>query len=87
MQPGAVVPADVLRDCSACSSTGRPRPGVDELALERGEEALAQGVIPALPGPPDGQGDLVLFGEGGVGRGSVLGDVIGVEDHARLGAV
>src|SRR5580704_1718048 len=85
VQPGAVVPADVLHNRAPGPGPGGPGPGVDELALERGEEALGQRVVPALAGPPDRQGDLAVGGEGGVGGGGVLAAAVGVEDHARLG--
>ena len=55
--------------------------------LSEEKKLSARALSQHWPAPPDRQGDLVLFREGGVGRGSVLGDVIGVEDHARLGAV
>ena len=67
MQPGAVVPGDVLHDCPPGPGPGRPGPGVDELALERGEERLGQRVVPAPAGPAGRQGDLAFFREGGAG--------------------
>jgi hypothetical protein len=46
-----VVPAlDVVEDGAPQTFTSRPRPGLDELALDGGEEALGDGVVPALAG-------------------------------------
>ena len=39
---------DVVNDRPAGPGPGWPRPPVDELLLQRGEEALGDGVIPAL---------------------------------------
>ena len=50
VQAGAVVPADVLGDCAAGGGPGGPGLQVDQFCLERPEEALGQGVIPALAG-------------------------------------
>ena len=50
MQPGAVVPADVLGDGAPGAGPGGPGLQVGELAFERAEEALGQGVVPALTG-------------------------------------
>jgi hypothetical protein len=47
VQAGAVVPADVLGDGPAGSSSGDPGLQVDQLALDGAEEALGQGVVPA----------------------------------------
>jgi len=58
--------------------------GIDELALERGEEALGQGVVPALARPAHRERDLVVLRKGGVGGRGVLAPAVGVEDHARL---
>ena len=44
VQAGAVVPADVLGDGPAGSSSGDPGLQVDQLALDGAEEALGQGV-------------------------------------------
>jgi hypothetical protein len=85
VQPGAVVPGDVLHDRAPGVDPGRPGAGVDQLALERGEERLRQGVVPALARPADRQCVLALLREGGVGGGGLLAAAVGVEDHARLG--
>lgn len=50
VQAGAVVPADVLGDGPAGAGSGGPGLQVDELAFERAEEALGQGIVPALTG-------------------------------------
>src|SRR5262249_37800339 len=48
VQSGAVVPGDVLHDRPAGLGPGGPGLQIGELALERGEEALGHGVVPAL---------------------------------------
>jgi hypothetical protein len=48
VQPGAVVPADVLDDRAPCAGPGGPGAKVEQLAFDRSEERLGQGVIPAL---------------------------------------
>ena len=50
VQPGAVVPADVLDHGPLGSCPSGPGAGVDELALDGGEEALSHRVVPALTG-------------------------------------
>jgi len=42
---------DVLEDRPASSGARRPDAAVEQLLLERGEEALRHGVVPALSGP------------------------------------
>src|SRR4249920_855554 len=81
VQPGAVVPADVLNDRPAGRGPGGPGLGIDQLAFDRGEEALGQGVVPALAGAPHRQGDLAVSGEGRELAGGVLAASIAVEDH------
>jgi hypothetical protein len=49
VQPGAVVPADVLGDAAGAGSGG-PGLQVDQLAFDGGEEAFGQSVVPALAG-------------------------------------
>lgn len=51
VQSGAVVPGDVFDDGSASGGSGRPGLVVGQFALDRAEEALGQGVVPALAGP------------------------------------
>src|SRR5215469_12012837 len=72
VQPGAVVPADVLGDGAAGAGSGGPGVVVEQLALDGTEEALGQGVVPALAGPAVGQPDLVVVGEPGELGGRVL---------------
>src|SRR5215469_7963682 len=81
VQAGAVVPADVLDDRPSGGSLGGPGLGVDQLAFECGEEALGEGVVPALAGPAEGQDHLVALGELGKLRRGVLAAAVGVEDH------
>src|SRR5690349_6027199 len=65
VQAGAVVPAEVLGDGAGGAGPGGPGLHVDQLAFDRAEEALGQGVVPALTGAPVGQLDLAVGGEGG----------------------
>jgi hypothetical protein len=67
VQPGAVVPADVLDDGPVCHGVGGPGLQVKQLAFDRGEEALGESIVPALAGPPGGQGDLAVTGQLGEG--------------------
>jgi hypothetical protein len=62
---------------------GGPGPGVDELALERGEEALGECVVPALARPAHRERDLAVFGEGGVGGRGVLDGFKGSSQQCR----
>lgn len=50
VQAGAVVPAGVFGDGAAGACPGGPGLQVDQLAFDGAEEALAQGVVPALTG-------------------------------------
>src|SRR5215218_7793423 len=65
VEPGAVVPRDVVHGGAAGSGPGRPGLPVQALALERGEERRPARV-PALPGPTGRQPHLEIAGEGGV---------------------
>lgn len=47
--PGVVSAFDVVEDGPVPPGPGWPGPVVDELALDRGEEALGDGVVPAFP--------------------------------------
>src|SRR5215469_235637 len=86
VQPGAVVPADVVNDRPARRGPGGPGLGIDQLAFDRGEETLGQGVVPALAGAPHRQGHLAVAGQlSEAGRG-VLAASIAVEDHPWAGA-
>src|SRR5918999_3351502 len=79
VEPGAVVPGDVLHGGAAGGGSGGPGLGVQALTLQRGEERFGQRVVPALPGPAAGQGDLEIAGEGGVVVAGVLTAAISVE--------
>ncbi len=63
MQSGAVVPADVLDNSVAGAGAGWPGLQVDELAFDRAEEALGQGIVPALAGAAVGELDLAVAGQ------------------------
>jgi hypothetical protein len=64
---------------------GGPGPGLDQRALEGGEERLGDRVVPALALAPDQQHDLLLACQRGERGGGVLAAPVGVEDHVRLG--
>jgi len=82
VQVGAVVPADVLHDRTAGPGPGGPGADICQLAFERGEERLGEGVVPALASAPEGQGDLAVTGQGGeLGRG-VLAAAVGVKPNS-----
>lgn len=85
MQPGAVVPGDLLDRRSP--DPGGPGSLVDQFALQRGEEPLGEGVVPALTGPPGREDHLAVVGEGGVrGRGVLLKDQVKPGAGAATGA-
>src|SRR5829696_4901882 len=63
VQPGAVVPADVLDGGVAGVGSGGPGLLVEALALEGREERFGQRVVPALPGPPRRQRDFQVARE------------------------
>src|SRR5215217_1780801 len=85
VQPGAVVPADVLHDCAAGGGSGGPGLLVEALAFQRREERLGQRVVPALPGPTVRQRHLEIAGEGGVVAAGVLAPAIGMEHDPSCG--
>src|SRR5215472_8558267 len=85
MQPGAVVPGDVLDDGPAGHVLGGPGLKVGQLAFERGEKRFRKSVVPALAGPAVGQRDLAVTGQGGEGGGGVLATPVRMENHARSG--
>src|SRR3954471_5286894 len=66
VEPGAVVPGDVVHDGAAGAGSAGPGLLVDAFPLQRGEEGLGDGVVPALTGSTRRQGDLAVLGEGGV---------------------
>ena len=72
VQPGAVVSGDVLHDRPAGSGPGVPGPKVGELALQRGEERLGHGVVPALALAAHRWQDLAASGEISERSGGVL---------------
>src|SRR5271165_401510 len=64
VQPAHVVPAlDVVEHRPVQTLASRPGPGVDELALDGGEEALGHGIVPALALAPDREHDAVGPGQ------------------------
>jgi hypothetical protein len=71
-RPGAVVPADVLDNRVAGTGPGWPDLQVEQLALDRAEEALGEGVVPALAGAAVGQLDLAVAGQLGERSRGVL---------------
>src|SRR5438067_3705224 len=73
MQPAGVVPAfDVVEDSPVQACAGGPGAAVDELALDGGEEALSNGVIPAFSFSGYRQDDAVRAGQGGEVPAGVL---------------
>jgi hypothetical protein len=60
VQAGAVVPADVFGDGVAGACPGGPGLQVDQLAFDGTEEALGQGIVPALAGAAVGQLNLAV---------------------------
>jgi hypothetical protein len=72
VQPRAVEPCDVVDDRAARGCEGGPRFLVEAFALERGEEAFREGVVPALTGAPDREPDGEIAGEPGVVAAGVL---------------
>src|SRR5215469_2964430 len=85
VQPGAVVPADVLGDGAAGAGSGGPGVVVEQLALDGTEEALGESVVPALAGAAVGQLDLAVRREGRELARCVLAAPVGVEGHSGLG--
>jgi hypothetical protein len=55
----AVVPAGVVHDGAAGGGPGGPRPGVGQIAFQRGGKARRKGVAPALGQVPDVQSSSV----------------------------
>jgi hypothetical protein len=72
VQPGAVVPGDVLHDGPPGGCLGGPGLEVEQLAFDGGEKRFRKGVVPALAGAAQGQRDVALGGEGGEGGRGVL---------------
>src|SRR5215471_14108010 len=64
VQPGAVVPADVFHDRPLGHGSGWPGLEVEQLAFDGGEEALGEGVVPALAGAAMGQHYGIVSGQG-----------------------
>src|SRR5687768_15229052 len=72
---------DVLEDAAAGGGNGGHGGPVDEFSLEGGEEALGNGVVPALPGTAERLADMVPGQElAECGRG-VLATPVGMEDE------
>jgi hypothetical protein len=59
-------------DCAPGGGPGGPGLQVEQLAFDRGEERLGQGVVPALAGAAMGQGYLAVGSEVGEFGGGVL---------------
>ena len=85
MQSARVVPAlDVLEDGASKSGSRRPSAGIDELALDGGEEALGHCIVPALALAPDREDDAVGPGQLGKVTARILTAPVGMKDHAPL---
>jgi hypothetical protein len=74
---------DVLEDGGPCLGAGRPVVAVDELLLQRGVEALADGVIEAVTLGPGREGDPGLLAAAGEEDRGVLAALVGMVDHPR----
>lgn len=86
MSPSAVVEdLDVLVDGCGGLVTRRPRAPVEELALERPEEALDDGVVEAVAAVAHAACDSVRAERASVVVARVLRPAVGVGDEARLG--
>jgi hypothetical protein len=85
VQPGAVVPGDVLHGRAAGGRSGGPGLLVETLAFQGGEERLGERVVPALAGAAARQADGQVVGEGGVGAAAVLATAIGMKHHPGCG--
>lgn len=72
MQPGPVVPGDVVDDGVVGGGAGRPGLPVQACVFQRGEERFGERVVPALTGAPDGEGDREFGGQGRVVAAGVL---------------
>src|SRR5262245_48963379 len=85
MQPSAVVEdLDVFEDGVVQLEARRPAPTVDELVLERCEEGLDDGVVPAVAFATHADGDTQLGQRLAVLRARVLATAVGmVEQPAR----
>jgi hypothetical protein len=58
-------PGDVVHGCPPGGRVSRPGLLVEAFALQRGEDRFGKGVVPALAGATDRQGDLQPDGGGG----------------------
>src|ERR1700737_3256283 len=77
-----VVPAgDELKDGQFRMATSGPHVAVDQLGLERGEEAFYYGIVPARSWSPDALACLVSRQELAVGGAGVLNAAIRMVDQ------
>src|SRR5215472_14532205 len=81
VQPGAVVPGDVLHDRPPRPLPRWPGLEVEQFAFDRGEKRFRKSVVPALPGAAVGQGHGIVAGEVSEGGRGVLTTPVGMEDH------
>src|SRR5262249_35850514 len=61
---------------------GRPGLQVEQLAFDQGEEALREGVVPALAGAAVGQRHGMVAGQSSELGGGVLAAPVGMGDHS-----
>ena len=85
MQPGAVVPGDVLHDRPPRAGPGGLGPQAGQFAFDRSGERFRESVIPALAFAPGRQGHLAVTGQDGELGGCVPAAPVGMEDHPRSG--
>src|SRR5262249_16007435 len=82
VEAARVVPAlDPLEHGPVEPGAGRPRAGVDQLALDRREERLRDRVVPALALASHRQHDVMLGGQRREVARGVLAAAVGVEDQ------
>src|SRR5262245_2527626 len=72
VQPGAVVPGDVLDDRPPGGGLGGPGLKVEQLAFDRGEKRFRKSVVPALAGAAVGQLHRTAAGQASELGGGVL---------------
>jgi len=68
-----VKPLDVLEDSAPSGSPARPRAALDQTELDGGEEALGDGVVPAVAGRAEAGSNATGIREFGVATGPYRG--------------
>src|SRR5829696_8848271 len=73
---------DEIEDRRAQPGSGRPGVAVEQLAFQRGEEALGDGVVQRIPDRSHGSDEAGGVQAAAVGERGVLAAVVGVADQA-----